>query len=60
MTVENIKTLPAYFTLMVFEKLTNCAINQIISNTTWNEIFKKQAPCNHPVTSDIWSYGNHC
>ena len=34
MTDENIKTLPACFTLMVFEKLTNWAINQIIRKTT--------------------------
>ena len=59
MTDENIKTLPACFTLTVFEKLTNWAINQIIRKTTWNEIFEKQASCNHPVTCDIWSNVSH-
>lgn len=51
MTDEYIKTLSACFTLMVFETLTNWTINQIISKTTWNEIFEKQASCNHPVIS---------
>lgn len=34
MTDEYIKTLSACFTLTVFEKLTNWAINQIISKTS--------------------------